>query len=61
MTKAVFSFNRPRRIVLNRHGDPVWTNVPNSTVVVTNGQGMIAVTNPGAIPAFYRLSVQMLP
>jgi polygalacturonase len=41
--------------------NPVWTNVPNTTVVITNGQGLVNITNNANGPLFYRLSVQMTP
>ncbi len=42
--------------------NPVWTNVPNVTVVQsTNGDGIITVTNTSGVQTFYRLSVQTAP
>ena len=41
--------------------NPLWLNVPNATLQITNGQGTFTDPNPGPAPKFYRLSVLMTP
>jgi sugar lactone lactonase YvrE len=41
---------------------PVWSNVPNTTATVSNGQGFITNTNANtATQLYYRLSVRLTP